>query len=81
MAFFFLAETPFKNLPRTIKIHFTHRALFAIGIPVKRVFYQLERFKALEEFDAENEEAHTKLIDAMIIKNEVEGAMNPFAKR
>ena len=41
----------------------------------------LERFKALEEFDAEDQEALIKLIDAMIVKNKVEGAMNPFAKK
>jgi transcriptional regulator with XRE-family HTH domain len=41
----------------------------------------LERFRALEEFDAEDQEAVIRLIDAMVVKNKVEGAMNPFAKK
>ena len=41
----------------------------------------LERFQALEEFNAEDQEAVIKLIDAMIVKNKVEGAINPFAKK
>lgn len=41
----------------------------------------LERFRELEQFDAEDQEAVIKLIDAMIIKNKVEGAINPFAQK
>ena len=37
----------------------------------------LERFKALEDFQAEDQEAVIKLIDAMIIKNKVEGVIKP----
>jgi len=41
----------------------------------------LERFRALEEFDAQDQEAVIRLIDAVIVKNKVEGAINPFAKK
>ena len=41
----------------------------------------LERFQALEEFNAEDREAVIKLIDAMIVKNKVEGAINPFTQK
>ena len=41
----------------------------------------MERFEALQEFGAEDREAVIKLIDAMIVKNKVEGAINPFAKK
>jgi transcriptional regulator with XRE-family HTH domain len=41
----------------------------------------LERFRALEEFNAEDQEAVIKLIDAMIVKNKVEGAINPFTQK
>lgn len=41
----------------------------------------VKRFKALEQFDAEDQEAVIKLIDAMIIKNRVEGAITPFTQR
>jgi transcriptional regulator with XRE-family HTH domain len=41
----------------------------------------MERFRALEEFNAEDQEAVIKLIDAMIVKNKVEGAINPFAQK
>jgi transcriptional regulator with XRE-family HTH domain len=41
----------------------------------------LERFQELEEFSNEDQEAVIKLIDAMIVKNKVEGAINPFAKK
>ena len=41
----------------------------------------LERFRAMEEFNAEDQEAVIKLIDAMIVKNKVEGAINPFAQK
>ena len=40
----------------------------------------LERFRALEDFEAEDQEALIKLIDAMIVKNKVEGAITPFQK-
>lgn len=40
----------------------------------------LERFQALEEFSSEDQEALIKLIDAMIVKNKVEGAIRPFAQ-
>lgn len=41
----------------------------------------LERFRTLEEFNAEDQDAVIKLIDAMIVKNKVEGAINPFAQK
>jgi transcriptional regulator with XRE-family HTH domain len=37
----------------------------------------LERFRALENFTAEDQEAVIKLIDAMIVKNQVEGVIKP----
>lgn len=36
----------------------------------------LKRFKELEGFDAEDQEAMIKIIDAMIMKNKVQGAMS-----
>lgn len=41
----------------------------------------LERFRALEQFGAEDQEALIKLIDAMIVKNKVEGAIKPFSQK
>jgi transcriptional regulator with XRE-family HTH domain len=41
----------------------------------------LERFRALQDFEAEDQEAVIKLIDAMIVKNKVEGAITPFQKK
>ena len=41
----------------------------------------LERFRALEDFEADDQEAVIRLIDAMIVKNKVEGAITPFQKR
>jgi len=41
----------------------------------------LERFKAMENFEIEDQEAVLKLIDALIIKNKVEGAIKPFEKK
>ncbi len=41
----------------------------------------LERFRALEEFNAEDRDTIIKLIDAMVVKNKVEGAINPFEKK
>jgi hypothetical protein len=35
----------------------------------------------LEHFDAEDQDTVIKLIDAMIVKNKVEGAMQPFAQK
>jgi transcriptional regulator with XRE-family HTH domain len=40
----------------------------------------LERFRELEAVNAGDQEAVIKLIDAMIVKNKVEGAIKPFAK-
>ncbi len=40
----------------------------------------LERFQALEDFNSEDQETVIKLIDAMIVKNKVEGALSPFEK-
>ena len=40
----------------------------------------LERFKALEAFNAQDQEVVIKLIDAMIIKQRVESAMQPVGK-
>ncbi|WP_321419022.1 helix-turn-helix transcriptional regulator [uncultured Desulfobacter sp.] len=41
----------------------------------------LERFQALEDFSNEDQETVIKLIDAMIVKNKVEGAIKPFGQR
>ncbi len=41
----------------------------------------LERFQALENFSNEDQETVIKLIDAMIVKNKVEGAIKPFGQR
>ncbi len=41
----------------------------------------LERFQALEGFDAEDQETVIKLLDAMIVKNKVEGVIKPFEKK
>ena len=41
----------------------------------------LERFRALEEFQVEDQEAVIKLIDAMIVKNKVEGALKPLEQK
>lgn len=35
----------------------------------------LERFRELEKFETEDQETVIKLIDAMIVKNRVEGAL------
>lgn len=41
----------------------------------------MERFQALEDFSREDQETVIKLIDAMIVKNKVEGAIKPFGKK
>lgn len=41
----------------------------------------LERFQALEDFSNEDQETVIKLIDAMIVKNKVEGAIKPFGQK
>lgn len=41
----------------------------------------LERFRALLDFEADDQEAVIKLIDAMIVKRKVEGAVQPFEKK
>ena len=41
----------------------------------------LERFKAMEDFAAEDREAVLTLIDALIVKARVEGAIRPFEKK
>lgn len=41
----------------------------------------VKRFRELEQFDTEDQEAVIKLIDAMIIKNKVEGAITPFTQK
>ncbi len=41
----------------------------------------LERLQELEEFASEDQETVIKLIDAMIVKNKVEGAIKPFEKK
>jgi transcriptional regulator with XRE-family HTH domain len=40
----------------------------------------LERFRELEAVNAGDQETVINLIDAMIVKNKVEGAIKPFAK-
>ncbi len=41
----------------------------------------LKRFRELEDFEAEDQDAVIKLIDAIIVKNKVEGAITPFQKK
>ena len=41
----------------------------------------LERLQELEQFASEDQETVIKLIDAMIVKNKVEGAIKPFEKK
>jgi transcriptional regulator with XRE-family HTH domain len=41
----------------------------------------LERFRAREQFDAEDQDVVIKVIDALVVKRQVEGALNPFDKR
>lgn len=41
----------------------------------------IKRFQELEQFDAEDQEAVIKLIDAMIVKNKVQGAISPFTQK
>ena len=38
----------------------------------------LERFRAIEEFEPDDRETIIKLIDAMIVKHKVEGALSPI---
>ena len=40
-------------------------------------FRLLERFRTLEDFQEEDQETVIKLIDAMIVKNQVEGVIKP----
>jgi transcriptional regulator with XRE-family HTH domain len=40
----------------------------------------LERFRALEKFQAEDRETVIKLIDAMIVKHKVEGVLKPLER-
>jgi hypothetical protein len=40
----------------------------------------LERFKALEKFEVDDQETVIKLIDAMIVKKQVEGVIQPHLK-
>lgn len=40
----------------------------------------LERFKALEGFNAQDQETVIKLIDAMIVKQRVESAVQPLGR-
>lgn len=41
----------------------------------------LERFKALEDFAATDQEAVITILDAMIVKNKVAGALKPIEKQ
>ncbi len=41
----------------------------------------IKRFQELEHFDAEDQEAVIRLIDAMIVKHKVEGAISPFTQK
>jgi len=38
----------------------------------------LERLRALEQFDAADQEIVIKVLDAMIMKNKIQGAMSPL---
>ncbi len=41
----------------------------------------LERFRELEKFKSEDQEAVIKLIDALIVKNQVEGVVKPHLNK
>jgi transcriptional regulator with XRE-family HTH domain len=41
----------------------------------------IKRFRELEQLDAEDQEAVIKIIDAMIVKNKVEGVISPFTQK
>ena len=41
----------------------------------------IKRFQELEQFDTDDQEAIIKVIDAMIMKNKIEGAMSPLDSR
>ena len=41
----------------------------------------MKRFQELERFEADDQEAVIKLIDALIVKNKVEGAIKPLEQR
>jgi transcriptional regulator with XRE-family HTH domain len=41
----------------------------------------LDRFRALEAFPGEDQETVIRVIDALVCKHQVEGAMRPFEKR
>jgi hypothetical protein len=41
----------------------------------------IERLQELESFDSDDQEAIIKLIDAMIVKRRVEGAVTPIDRR
>lgn len=41
----------------------------------------IKRFQELEQFDTDDQEAIIKVLDAMIMKNKIEGAMSPLDNR
>jgi len=41
----------------------------------------LQRFRALEDFEADDQDTVIKLIDAMIVKHKVQGALDPHNRR
>lgn len=41
----------------------------------------MERLKELEQFDSEDQDTIIKMIDAMIVKRRVEGAVQPFDRQ
>ena len=38
----------------------------------------IKRFRELEQFDADDQETVIKVLDAMIMKNKIQGAMSPL---
>ena len=38
----------------------------------------IKRFRELEQFDADDQENVNKVLDAMIMKNKIQGAMSPL---
>lgn len=51
----------------------------ADGIPLRNL-QLIDRFREVEQLEADDQEAVLKLIDAMVVKHRVEGALRPFEK-
>lgn len=50
------------------------------GMPLRNL-QLMDRFREVERLKADDQEAVLKLIDAMVVKHRVEGALRPFEKQ